>query len=393
MKKIKKVLAILSITLFISSGVSYFLTSCNNNQEIKEETPTIDILTNGPIELDIDETYTIEYKTTNYDKEVKKTISNSSIFYINNYSSSEITIKALSYGEATLTLSLENNIKDSIDVIVEQNIEENPYKDVNKEEFYKNYTRATSYKDAMYRSEYSLMSGSIKVNDQKPRVASNQPKKGSSLIHNSKTNYSNNNKTYTVVDKSGDKAFEVYFGAAYTSLEEVASYIYAYGDAPINYISSKNAKPTESPFGEYLRLNNNKFSGNTDSFPYEPVLPDISGCGGNLVYYEIDIGTTGTDCDPRYPSRIYNDGKKITRGAARLVYSRYYLNTKEAVKEEDRYVFYTYNHYNDFQEYLNYENGWGEMFGNITGGGVLSSKNKNECNPTPYVTTIREPIY
>ena len=40
----------------------------------------------------------------------------------------------------------------------------------------------------------------------------------------------------------------------------------------------------------------------------------------------------------------------------------------------ENYVFYTYNHYNDFQEYLNYEGGWGEMFGNITGGGTLSSK-------------------
>jgi hypothetical protein len=49
-------------------------------------------------------------------------------------------------------------------------------------------------------------------------------------------------------------------------------------------------------------------------------------------------------------------------------------------------VFYTYNHYNDFQEYLNYFGGWGKMFGNITGGGKISSK--TECNPTPYV-----PVY
>ena len=48
-----------------------------------------------------------------------------------------------------------------------------------------------------------------------------------------------------------------------------------------------------------------------------------------------------------------------------------------------KYVFYTYNHYNDFQEYLNYKGGWGEMFGNITGGGTLSSN--SNYNPTPYV--------
>ena len=76
-------------------------------------------------------------------------------------------------------------------------------------------------------------------------------------------------------------------------------------------------------------------------------------------------------------------------GAARIVYSSYYADTRMPVDPEDRYVFYTYNHYNDFQEYLNYENGWGTMFGNITGGGVISSKNPSECNPTPYVPTIR----
>ncbi|MBR4835468.1 MAG: hypothetical protein IKU99_00515, partial [Clostridia bacterium] len=42
---------------------------------------------------------------------------------------------------------------------------------------------------------------------------------------------------------------------------------------------------------------------------------------------------------------------------------------------------------NDFQEYLNYLGGWGEMFGNVTGGGTLSSK--SNYNPTPYVETVR----
>ena len=48
-------------------------------------------------------------------------------------------------------------------------------------------------------------------------------------------------------------------------------------------------------------------------------------------------------------------------------------------------MFYTHNHYNDFREYLNYYGGWGEMFGNVTGGGEYSSK--TNCNPTPYPTT------
>jgi hypothetical protein len=52
---------------------------------------------------------------------------------------------------------------------------------------------------------------------------------------------------------------------------------------------------------------------------------------------------------------------------------------------DEVYVFYTGNHYNDFREYLNYFGGWGEPFGNETGGGTLSSK--SHYNPTPYVPT------
>lgn len=266
----------------------------------------------------------------------------------------------------------------------------NPYLNVSKEEFYADYSRSTSYQDAMYRTECNFMSGWIEVPEQEPTIATYQPEKDGKLIHNSDLDYSNMGNTYTVADSYGNKAFDIYYGAAYTSLEEVAAYIYAWGDVPINYVDDKDESPIYSPWGEYLRLNNSEFYGDTSSYPYEPELPDIAGCDGNLVYYEIDIGTTGTDCDPRYPNRIYNDGYEITRGAARIVYSRYYADTLEPVRPEDRYVFYTYNHYNDFQEYLNYENGWGEMFGNITGGGEISSMNPSECNPTPYVETIRE---
>lgn len=275
----------------------------------------------------------------------------------------------------------------SIDVI-----NDDPYGTVTKEEFYNDYKRAPNYIDAMYRSKHNFMSGDISAQDQKPTISLSMPKVGNKFVHNSDLNYTNGGKTYVVPDVYGNKAFEIYEGAAYATLEEVAAYVYAFGDVPINYSNSKNTRPYNSPWKEYLRVNHSPFSGSTTSYPFEPVLPDISGCGGNLEYYEIDIGTTGTDCDPSYPSKIYNDGNRITRGAARIVYSRFYEDTGKPVIPEDRYVFYTYNHYNDFQEYLNYENGWGEMFGNITGGGVLSSKNPSQCNPTPYVETVRKTL-
>ena len=275
----------------------------------------------------------------------------------------------------------------------------NPYLDIDKNEFYNNYKRATSLLDSQYRSECYLMSGDITPQDQEPEIASNQPKQGNMLIHNTTSIFSNNGNVYTVYNVNGEKEFDIYYGGAYTSLEEVAAYIYAWGEVPVNYDPDKDAEPYNSNWGEYLRVNNTDFSGDTDKYPYEPVLPRIYGCDGDLVYYEIDIGTTGTDCDPDFPDRIYNDGYTITRGAARIVYSRFYaddtpstmLDNEPITNLDDRYVFYTYNHYNDFQEYLNYYNGWGEMFGNITGGGTISSK--VDYNPTPYVETYRKDLF
>ena len=97
----------------------------------------------------------------------------------------------------------------------------------------------------------------------------------------------------------------------------------------------------------------------------------------------MDVGTTGTDTGNGYAVAPYNNGVKITRGAARIVYTKQDLDLDGVIEIGETYLFYTYNHYNDFQEYLNYEGGWGEMFGNVTGGGTISSK--YDYNPTPYV--------
>lgn len=266
-----------------------------------------------------------------------------------------------------------------------------PYVNMSKEEFYANYTPATSYRDACYRTQHYFMSGDIDEQDQKPTIAENQPMENGLYVRNTSALYSDDGNIYYVIDAEGNIVNKIYKGAAYVTLEEVTAYVFAFGEIPANYDSNKRAKPTSSPWGEYLRVNNTQFSGNTSKYPYEPVLPDISGCGGDLQYYEIDIGTTGTDCDPSYTPEIYNNGTKITRGAARIVYTRYDKNGDKIIDLDEKYLFYTYNHYNDFQEYLNYEGGWGEMFGNITGGGTISSK--YDYNPTPYVQVVRRNLY
>ena len=265
---------------------------------------------------------------------------------------------------------------------------EDPYINVNVDKFYENYTPAVSASDAYYRTIHYLMSGDISDQDQAPTIAENRPMLDGMYIRNTSALYSEDGDTYFVLDANGNVANRIYRDGAYVTLEEVAAYVMAFGDIPPNYTISKKTKPANSPWGKYLRLNHTKFSGSTSKYPYEPELPDISGCGGDLQYYEIDIGTTGTDCDPGYAITIYNNGTTITRGAARIVYARHDKNDDQIIDLNERYVFYTYNHYNDFQEYLNYEGGWGEMFGNITGGGTLSSK--YNYNPTPYVEVIRD---
>jgi len=261
--------------------------------------------------------------------------------------------------------------------------EADPYATVSKEEFYADYFTATDYWDSYYRTVHGFMSGSIDEQDQNPTIAENRPQDEGVYLRNSFALYSYDGQAYSVLNSKGEISFTVYKCGAYVTLEEVAAYVFAFGDIPANYTSNKKGSPSSSIWGKYLRVNHSAFSGSTSKYPYEPELPNISGCGGSLYYYEIDIGTTGTDCDPSYVAYTYNDGSKITRGAARIVYSRFDANQNNIIDINEKFLFYTNNHYNDFREYLNYEGGWGEIFGNITGGGIISSK--YNYNPTPYV--------
>ncbi len=264
---------------------------------------------------------------------------------------------------------------------------DDPYEGVDKTAFYRNYTPATSYWDAYYRSQHFLMSGSLDEQDEAPTVAENRPMQNGLYIRNTSAIYEDGGNTYCLLNSEGKIVKRIYRGGGYVTLEDVAAHVYAFGEIPANYVSKKSGNPQTNPWGIYLRLNHSMFSGDTSRYPYEPILPNISGCGGDLTYFEMDIGTTGTDTGNGYAAKPYNNGSKITRGAARIVYARYDANGNHIIDPNERYLFYTYNHYNDFQEYLNYAGGWGEMFGNITGGGVLSSK--TDCNPTDYVPTAR----
>lgn len=278
----------------------------------------------------------------------------------------------------------------SNELTLEVTSREDPYLNVDEDEFYQDYYMASTYEDAVYRTRHYLMSGDTSPQDQAPTISSSQPKDNGKLMRNTSLTYSDYDENgdpiaYTVVDEVGDPIYTIFKDAAYTTLQDVAAYVFAFNDIPANYIQGKHGNPSTNPWHKWLRCNQSNFSGSTTSYPYEPALPDISGIGGDLHYYEIDIGTTGTSTDPSYMPHEYNDGKNIDRGAARIVYASYRKYDDE-LSPNERYVFYTYNHYNDFQEYLNYYNGWGEMFGNITGGGEMSSH--ENYNPTPYPEVV-----
>lgn len=265
---------------------------------------------------------------------------------------------------------------------------EDPYAAMTKEQFYADYTPACCNQDAQHRSEHGFLSGTLEVPGQYAQEAAHRPQAEGKFLRNTAAVYLDNGNTYVVMDSQGNEVMRIHKAGGYIGLEEVAAYMYAFGgddgSLPANYTTKKKAKPNNSLWGEYLRLNHSYFIGNTDRYPYEPELPDISGCGGELRYYEMDIGTTGTTT-PGYAPKPYIRGNTVTRGAARLVYTRHDLNGNGIYEQNELYVFYTHNHYNDFREYLNYYGGWGEVFGNETGGGEYSSK--TNANPTPYVPT------
>ena len=93
-------------------------------------------------------------------------------------------------------------------------------------------------------------------------------------------------------------------------------------------------------------------------------------------------------CLDESTQRVYNNGDSISRGTCRFVFT----SDPDVTKINERYVFYTYNHYNDFQEYLNYDNGFGIRFGNESAGNPYCSSGssyKDTYNkPTQYPNVI-----
>ena len=364
----KRITSVISILLLLAV-ISTLLFGCSNTPQ------SITIKEYDRIQMQIGDSIQLEIEEEGANVTWSSTASD--VAYVDRFG----RVTASTEGKAAITAKC-GDLSDTVLVEVGA-VSEKP--DINKD----THNYASSYEEALARSEQGIPSGSLIVPDQAPTISEYRPMKGDQYVHNTQSNFIDEN-TYAVVDVYGNEVFRIYRGGGYITLEEVAAYVYAFGDVPANYVKGKTLEPENSIWGEYLRLNHSKFSGDTNKYPYEPVLPNISGCGGELYYYEIDIGTTGTDCDDSFTVATYNNGQSIIRGAARIVYGKYDLDGDGVYEQGEHHVFYTYNHYNDFQEYLNYYGGWGKMFGNITGGGTLSSK--KHYNPTDYPETVREEL-
>ena len=247
-----------------------------------------------------------------------------------------------------------------------------PYTNVNKTDFYANYERATTYEDAYYRTKHNLMSGDITdqyyLPTEEKKVENNIALRATTATYVLDT-YGNYIAYITNAPKGKEDV--IFYGAAYTSLNEVAAYLLAFGEVPANQMTDKGDTAISkaiSLWGKYGRVNDGSFSGNPTKYPFQPILPRISG-NDSILYREMDFGTTGgyinsNSVGTYYNQTVYNTGSSISRGAARFCY----VNDSKIKNINERYVFYTYNHYNDFQEYLNYYNGWGYRFGNVSAG-------------------------
>lgn len=104
----------------------------------------------------------------------------------------------------------------------------------------------------------------------------------------------------------------------YTSKEEVAAYLYQYGELPENFITKKQAKELGwvSSEGNLHEVAPGKSIGGDYFGNYEGILPEKKG----REYHECDIDTDGG-----------------YRGAKRIVYS------------DDGLIYYTEDHYETFE--------------------------------------------
>lgn len=305
--------------------------------------------------------------STEYDTQVYNIFASNTIIYDND-SANPYNFNISQFGKDVKVIFYEPNTDSSND----------PYTDVSKTEFYSDYSYASSYEEAYFRTQHYYMSGDI--TDQQHLTPTGKVMSGSSAVRCTTAiyilDYNGGYLGYIPNSLNGENHV-IWYGGAYISHNDLAAYLFAFGKIPVNNNYHKNSGKQSSvaDWGKYGRVNYGSYSNDTTKYPYEPKLY----ANGNQSYIETDFGTIGNYYTGDRKQSIYNNGSSINRGAARFCF----VNNKKSVDE--RYVFYTYNHYNDFQEYLNYENGFGVRFGYETAGNAYGTTNGT---PTQYASVV-----
>ena len=286
-------------------------------------------------------------------------------------------------------------VKTVTDISINEN--DDPYKNVDHNQFYKNYEIAKTYEESYFRSKHFLLSGDNSDQSHLTEVSSSLPEGKDKLKDNNGTFLMNalcryevdqfgNYISYTV-NTLDNNDYKIFYGGAYTSLDDVSAYIFAFGYPPKNYFSKKSITNQElALWDNYARVNISYFSGDTTKYPYEPLLEGILD---KYNYYETDFGSIGDYYVGSRYEPLYNDGTRIKRGACRFVFN-YSNKDGSTLNLNDRHLYYTYNHYNDFEEYLNYKGGYNERFGNESVGNEANKYDKNNppSNPPSYSKAI-----
>jgi uncharacterized membrane protein len=222
--------------------------------------------------------------------------------------------------------------------------------------------------------------------------------------------YGNNGNSFRINMIDGSEGPAIYKGAVYTDMDDVAAYLYAFGELPVNmdYNSKTGKTSSVNDWGKYGRVNNAAYSNNSADFKYEPeawthsIYFDKPESSTDYWYYyvETDYGPQNYNQESYVTDpHIYNNGDSIvSRGVSRFIYTAAFTTSehndsdrgKPVTNVLERHVFYTYNHYNDFQEYLNYYGGWNTRYGNMTAGNgynkAVSSNPPTTVEPFAWTT-------
>lgn len=381
MNKLRQLLAILMLSfIFLFAG-------CAENNKDNEKTPEVPTIEEPTPDVPVDPTPDKptpenEVMMSEDYPYICKVIGEGYIVYSND-DENPYNVDLDKYGSDIRAIFYEPDFSDYSD----------PYVNVEKSSFYNDYDEALTYEDSYYRSLHKLMSGDITPQNYLTISESISVNEINVRITTATYLLSTSGEFIGYIPNLTDTPKIIFYGGAYTSLNDVAAYLLAFGEVPVNsnYNKNKGRETSVQEWGEYGRVNLDIFSGDTQKYPYEPLLPSI----GVARFRETDFGTLGgyenynSITGTRYVQKIYNDGKQISRGAARFVFT----DITSVSSIDNRYVFYTYNHYNDFEEYLNYENGFGKRFGNMSAGneycGSKSDFNKSNVYPVSlYEQTI-----